>query len=131
MSTESNYPFKEPAGPAPYSAAEVSRPSIHLPFALLTAALAVVMINQTMSVFKQRTSLREGKAQLIEAYKNREPMVKQSADLQAKLQALVLDLLILSKTDEDAKAIVGKYNIQQNVPAGSAPPAETPAEPAK
>ena len=98
---------------------------------MLTAALAVVMINQTMSIFKQRTSLREGKAQLIEAYKNREPMVKQSADLQAKLQALVLDLLILSKTDDDAKAIVGKYNIQQNVPAGSGAPAETPAEPAK
>ena len=131
MSTEPNYPFKESSSPSSPVSAEAAGPSILLPFALLTAALAVVMVNQTLSVFKQRTSLREGKAQLVEAYKNREPMVKQSADLQAKLQALVLDLLILGKTDEDAKAIIGKYNIQQNLPTGSAPPAEAPAEPAK
>jgi hypothetical protein len=129
MSTESNYPFNETSKPASSGSAEASGPSIQLPFALLTAALAVVMVTQTANVFKQRTSLREGKAQLIEAYKNREPMVKQSAELQAKLQAMVLDLLILGKTDDDAKAIISKYNIQQNAPAGAA---EAPAaEPAK
>src|SRR4051812_34973801 len=77
MSTETNYPFKDSPSSASSSSAEAASPSIHLPFALLTAALAIVMINQTVSVFKQRTSLREGKAQLVEAYKNREPMVKQ------------------------------------------------------
>ena len=39
--------------------------------------------------------------------------MKQSDDVQQKLQSLVLDLLLLAKTDEEAKAIVGKYNIQQ------------------
>lgn len=117
MSSESDYNFNEPATSAS------SGFSLHLPFALLSAALAVVLINQTANTFKQRTALREGKAQLIDAYKNREPLVKQSAELQKKLQDLVLDLLLLAKTDEDAKAIATKYNIQQSAPAGADAPA--------
>jgi len=114
MSSESDYNFNETA-PAMSSGS-----TLHLPFALLCAALAVVLINQTANTFKQRTALREGKAQLIDAYKNREPLVKQSAELQKKLQDLVLDLMLLAKTDEEAKAIITKYNIQQNAPSGDA-----------
>jgi hypothetical protein len=129
MSTEPDYTFNDPATPT-YTAG--SAPSLHLPFALLTAALAVVMITQTTNTFKLRTSLREGKAQLADAYRNREPVVKQSAELQAKLQAIILDLLLLSKTDKDAQDIVTKYNIQQNAPAGgAAAPEAAPAAPAK
>jgi hypothetical protein len=121
MSSESDYNFNEPAPTVS------SGPSLHLPFALLCAALAVVLVNQTTNTFKQRTALREGKAQLIDAYKNREPLVKQSADLQKKLQDLVLDLMLLAKTDEEAKAIITKYNIQQNTPAaGGEAPAPAP-----
>ena len=121
MSSESDYNFNETAAPAS------SGFTLHLPFALLSAALAVVLINQTANTFKQRTALREGKAQLIDAYKTREPLVKQSGDLQKKLQDLVLDLLLLAKTDEDAKAIATKYNIQQNAPGGdAAAPAPAP-----
>jgi hypothetical protein len=87
------------------------------------------MITQTSNTFKQRTALRDGKAQLADAYRNREPVVKQSAELQKKLQDLVLDLMILSKTDEDAKTIITKYNIQQSAPAGAAPDAAAPANP--
>ena len=84
------------------------------------------MIAQTVSTFKQRSALQEGHVQLTDAFKKREVVVKQSVDLQTKLQDLIMDLLILSKTDEDAKQIVGKYNIQQN---GQAPaPAEAPAK---
>ncbi len=122
MSSQPDYNFDETAAPA------ASGFSLHLPFALLSAALAVVLVNQTVNTFKQRTALREGKAQLIDAFKNREPLVKQSADLQKKLQDLVLDLLLLAKTDEEAKAIIGKYNIQQNLPpAGGEVPAPAPA----
>jgi hypothetical protein len=124
MSTEPDYNFNDPA---PVSDSSSQGPSLQLPFALLSAALAVVMITQTVNTFKARTALRDGKAQLTDAYRTREPVVKQSAELQKKLQDLVLDLLLLAKTDEDAKAIVGKYNIQQNAPAGEAPaPAPAP-----
>ena len=103
MSTESDY----------------NSPSLHLPFALLTVALAVVMLAQTTATFKQRTALRDTKAQLADAYRNREPLVKQSGEIQQKLEGMVLDLLKLAQTDEDAKAIVAKYNIQQGAAAGT------------
>ncbi len=121
MSSEPDYNFNTPA------ASSSNGVSILLPFALLSAAIAVVMVAQTVNVFKARTSLRDGKTQLTEAYQKRQSLVKQSADIQQKLQALVLDLLLLAKTDDDAKAIVQKYNIQQNAPAGDAAPAPADA----
>jgi len=87
-----------------------------------------MMIAQTWNVFKQRSALHDGEAQLADYYRNREGLVKQSGDVQQKLQNLALDLLLLSKTDDDAKAIIGKYNIQQTGNASA--PAATP-EPAK
>jgi hypothetical protein len=97
-------------------------PSIQLPFALLTCAIAVIMISQTVGVFKQRSALKDARVQLTEAIQKRETLVKQSAELQEKLKALVVDLLDLAKTDEDAKAIVSKYNIQQAAPGAGATP---------
>ena len=53
---------------------------------------------------------------------------REKPDLQKKLQDLVLDLMLLAKTDEEAKAIITKYNIQQNTPAaGGEAPAPAPA----
>jgi len=121
MSSEPDYNFNQP------TVVHTDSFSLQLPFALLSAAIAIVMVAQTVNVFKARTQLRDGKTQLAEAYRNREALVKQSSEIQNKLQALILDLLLLSKTDEDAKTIVAKYNIQQNgntAPAGTAAPAD-------
>jgi hypothetical protein len=112
-----------------------SSPSIQLPFAILTCALAVVMITQVIGITRQKTSLQEGKIQLNEnsdkfakALIDRKPMVEKSGELKAKLNAMIQDIIILGKTDDDAKAIIQKYNIQQNLP----PPSESaaPAQPA-
>lgn len=128
MNPEAEYSYAEPAP---------SGPSLHLPFALLTSALALVMIAQTVGVMNQKTDLIEGRTQLGEnatkladAFTKREPLVKQSQDLKKKLNDMIMDILILAKTDEDAKAIVGKYNIQQNLPASgdAAPAAPAPAK---
>jgi hypothetical protein len=107
MSTEPDYNFNPPAS------STSDGPSLHLPFALLSAAIAVILVAQTFTVFKQRTALRDGIVQLTEAHRNREKLVAQSQEIQQKLQTLVLDLLLLAKTDDDAKQIVAKYNIQQ------------------
>ena len=122
MSSEPDYNFNQPA------VANSDSFSLQLPFALLTAAIAVVMVAQTVNVFKSHSSLRDGQAKLADAYRQREATVKQSQDLQQKLQNLVLDLLLLAKTDDDAKQIVAKYNIQQNAPgaASESAPAEAP-----
>ena len=122
MNTEAEYSYAEPAP---------SGPSLHLPFALLSSALALVMIAQTVGTMNQKTDLIEGRAQLgdnaqklSEAFTKREPLVKQSQDLEKKLNEMIMDILTLAKTDEDAKAIVSKYNLQQNLPAsGDAAPA--------
>jgi hypothetical protein len=122
MIPESDFSLSEP----PVETALSTEPSLQLPFALLTCAIAVVLIAQTVSTFKQRSALQEGHVQLADAFKKREVVVKQSVDLQTKLQDLIMDLLILAKTDDDAKQIVGKYNIQQNGQAPAA--AEAPAK---
>lgn len=122
MSSEPDYNFNQSA------AANSDSMSLHLPFALLTAAIAVVMVAQTVNVFKARTALRENKTQLIDVVHKREALVGQSKDIQKKLEKLVLDLLVLAKTDDDAKTIVQKYNIQQGNPTGAAEPAPAPAE---
>ena len=123
MSSEPDYNFNQPA-----ASTNSDGFSLQLPFALLSAAIAIIMVAQTVNIFKARNSLRDGKTQLADAYRNREALVKQSGEIQQKLQALILDLLILAKTDEDAKAIVAKYGIQQNgtatAPAGTPAPAE-------
>ena len=55
--------------------------------------------------------------QLIDTVSKREPAIKQVAEIKKKANDMIIDLLILGKTDEDAKAIIAKYNIQQNGPA--------------
>ncbi|HSI10649.1 MAG TPA: hypothetical protein VK961_01335 [Chthoniobacter sp.] len=126
MSSEPDYNFNQPA-----ASANSNGLSLQLPFALLSAAIAVVMVAQTVNTFKAKNSLRDGKVQLTEAYNSRIAMVKQSKDIQEKLQALILDLLMLSKTDPDAQQIVSKYNIQQNGAATAPAAAPAPAEGAK
>lgn len=131
MNSDADYSYTEPeAAYAP------SSPSILWPFALLTCAVAIVMIAQTMGVMNQKTALRAGIVKLVEADKaladnllKREPMVKQSAELKKKLNDMVMDILILGKTDDDAKAIIAKYNIQQGQPAsgGDAPAGDSAA----
>jgi len=51
-------------------------------------------------------------------------LTQQAVQAESKLQAMMMDLLQLSKTDADARAIVGKYNIKFNPAAPAALPAE-------
>ena len=115
MNTDADYSYAEPE-----PAYAPSSPSIMWPFALLSCAVAIIMIMQTQAAFRQKSALQDGKVQITDAIAKREPLVKQSAELKTKLNAMVIDLLILGKTDEDAKAIIGKYNIQQGQPASGA-----------
>jgi len=118
MSTEPDYNFNQPA---PSSTQE--NMSLHLPFALLSAAIAVILVQQTINSFKLKSSLNEGKDQLAKASTNAGPYEQQARDAEKRFTNIVEDLLLLSKTDEDAKAIVNKYGIQQQ---GAAPAPEAP-----
>ena len=102
-------------------------PSYLIPFALLAISFAVVLIYQIVNVSKQHKAMQDTKDQFAKAIQQREALVKQSGELQAKLQALTVDLLELSKKNEKAKAIVQKYNIQQAAPTAAPAPAAQPA----
>ena len=129
MSTEPDYNFNEPV-----SATAPAGPSLHLPFALVTSALAIFMFAQTINIFFNQKNLREnreqlnqGKIQLADAYRNRQPMVEDSTKIQKRLHDMLVDLLLLAKTDEDAKAIVTKFNIQLPSTPETPAPAAAPA----
>lgn len=124
MKPESDFSYSE--SPVENSSA-LSENSLHLPFALLSCAIAVLMIAQTITTFKQRTALLDTQKQATETIAKREVIVKQSVDIETKLKNLIVDLLILARTDPDAKQIVSKYGIQQNGQT-SPPPAPAPAK---
>lgn len=124
MSTEPDYNFNEPV------VQESAAPSLSLPLALITLALAVFMAAQTSATFFNKNNLIEGKKQLVlgksqlaEAARSRDKAVEESKKVQKQLEDLVLDLLLLAKTDAEADAIVKKFNIQQQAPAGTPAPA--------
>ena len=56
---------------------------------------------------------RDGVEKWRQFVKSREALVKQSKDIQTKVQELIIDLLGVAKDDDDAKAIVKKYDIKQ------------------
>ena len=66
MSSQPDYNFNQPA----QSSSTSENGSLHLPFALLSAAIAIMMIAQTVEyVFKQRSALHDGEAQLADYYR--------------------------------------------------------------
>ena len=92
-------------------------PGLFIPFLLLAASVLACLIWQISNIQSRRSGLATAKAQLAEAIQKREPQVAQSLEIKTRLQALSMDLLELSKTDEKALAVVKKYNIQQALPA--------------
>lgn len=105
-------------------------PSYLLPFALLAISFTVLLVYQIINLNKQNSRMQETRKQLTEIIGQREELVKQSTELQTKLQAMALDLLELAKTNEKAKAIVQKYNIQQTAPPQAPQTAAATATPA-
>ncbi len=91
-------------------------PGLFIPFIILAASVLVFLVWQISNVQSQRTSLAKAKAEVAEAIQKREPQVAQAIEMKTRFEALGMDLLELSKTDEKAMAIVKKYNIQRALP---------------
>ena len=80
-----------------------------LPVLLLALSLLLFFIFQINNVTEQRTALKT-------AIDRQDQVVKQSRQIQDLLKNVALDLLNAAKTDDNAKQIVTKYNIQQQPP---------------
>ncbi len=113
-------------------------PSLHLPFAVLALAIAVLLCSQIGSASKsteimrwqrenlekQIASMKEMDQQYAEVIEKNGALVEQSLQLQKQLESLANDLLDLAQTDADSKQIVEKWKIQRSA-APAAPAAKT------
>jgi hypothetical protein len=124
MSSEPDYNFNSPSTTS--ASGSDGGFSLHLPFALLSAAIAILFVQQTISSFKTKTALNEAKENLTKAIESQKGPLDQAAAVEKRLTDMIEDLLLLAKTDDLAKQIVTKYGIQQGNPgsAGSAEPAK-------
>ncbi len=100
--------------------------SAFLPIALIGLSLVFILMWQISNANTERGQLEQGIAQ-------REALLPQAHQIQTGLEKLVVDLLDVGKDDDDAKAIIAKYNIQRSgkpAPEGTAAApsaAESPA----
>jgi hypothetical protein len=115
MSTEPDYNFNQPS-----QNSGTDNGSLLLPFALLMVAIAILFVQNTVAAFKMKGSLNDTKVAYTNAIANQAPGLQQASEYEKKLSTMVEDLLILAKTDDQAKAIVNKYGIQHAAGAGGA-----------
>jgi len=119
--------------------------NIHLPLALLAFAFAIFLFAQISSLGQNGRSMRwqtenldrqigslvESEKNLGNLVKQREALVEQSQQVQARYTEMLSDLIKLAETDADSRAVVDKYKIQrqqnqQAAPAAGATPQSTP-----
>jgi hypothetical protein len=122
-----------------------SSENIHLPLALLAFDFALFVFAQISSLGQNGRSMRwqtenldrqigslvESEKNLGNLVKQRETLVEQSQQVQARYTEMLTDLINLADTDADARAVVEKYKIQrqqnqQAAPAAEATPRATP-----
>lgn len=116
--------------------------SIHLPLALLAIAFAIFLFAQISSLGQNGRSMRwqaenldrqiaslvTSEQNLGNLIKQREALVQQSQQVQARYTEMLTDLMNLAETDADARAVVDKYKIQRQQNQEAAPaPSPSPA----
>jgi Tfp pilus assembly protein PilO len=84
-----------------------SSQGVFLPIAILMVAVLLVMGWNLYLVKAQSAAWQKQLAQ-------REPLVNQARSVQADLQKIAADLMVLSLTDSDARILVDKYQIKQD-----------------
>jgi hypothetical protein len=119
--------------------------NIYLPLALLALAFAIFLFAQISSLGQNGRSMRwqtenldrqigslvESEKNLGNLVKQRESLVEQSQQVQARYTEMLTDLIKLAEADADARSVVDKYKIQrqqnqQATPADGATPQSTP-----
>lgn len=115
--------------------------NLQLPLSLLALAAAVFFGSQIGAAYQgaammrwqltnadnQIENVQQAEAQLAELYKQREDLVKQATQIQTEYTNLLNSVIDLAKTDEDARKVVAKWNIQRSEPpkpAATAPAAD-------
>jgi hypothetical protein len=126
------------------STSQSSNPeNIHFPLALLALAFAIFLFAQISSLGQNGRSMRwqtenldrqigslvESEKNLGNLVKQREALVEQSQQVQARYTEMLTDLIKLSETDADARAVVEKYKIQRQQGQQTSPAAAATSQP--
>jgi len=80
-----------------------------LPIALIGLSVIVILGQNFLQMREQQTALKQITDQ-------QRPVVEQSRQVQMRFQKMMMDLLQLAQTDNDAKQIVTKYGIAVQTP---------------
>jgi len=108
--------------------------TLHLPFMILALGVALFLYAQVSNIGQNASSMRwqaanlerqlaalaDSEQSLATLAEQRTALVQQSEQIQSRYSDLLADILELSKTDPDARAVAEKYGIQRR---------ENPAEP--
>ena len=86
---------------------------------------------QTSNLERQLAALTESEAKLASIITQRDSLAQQSLLLQTRYTEMLGDLITLSETDADARAVVAKYKIQRQQPATPTQPFASENAPAK
>lgn len=132
-----------------YENPDVNEPALsplansRLPVALLAIAFCIFLFAQISNLGqaskslawqagnldRQLVSLSEQEKRFNELIKQRETLVEQSQQVQARYTDMLNDLLALADADKDARAVVEKYRIQrQQKPEGGKESADQDSE---
>jgi hypothetical protein len=135
------------------SSREAALPSdsmnLQIPLILLSLAAATFFGSQIGAAYQGEATMRwqltnadnqienvqKAEAQMTELIKQREELVKQATQIQTEYTNLLNSVIDLAKTDNDAREVVAKWNIQRSEPAkpaaGSTEPSSAPSSPGK
>jgi biopolymer transport protein ExbB/TolQ len=91
---------------------EVTNQSVFLPIAILMIAVLTILA-WNLYLTKSQTAAWQ------KQFTQREQMVSQSRAVQGDLQKIAFELMSLSATDADARALVDKYQIRQQPEAAN------------
>jgi Tfp pilus assembly protein PilN len=108
---------------------------LHLPIAIFALAFSVFLFSQisnlgqmaramdwqSQNLDRRIASLKESEERFNELIAQRQELVNQSQQVQGRYTELLEDLMNLAETDEDARAVIGKYRIQRQDKQPDAP----------
>ena len=110
-------PYQDDPSMMPNELSPERRYNGFIPACLISVSLIIILTYELMVAGQTRANARQLREQQTK-------LVDQSKQVQSGLEKIARDLIEVSKTDDDAKAIVTKYNISVANPVASPAPAK-------
>jgi len=108
--------------------------SAFLPLTVLAVSFALFLVSQISNLLTVRSSLVDSNGKFLALKEQRNQIIKQTPQLEARLAKLFTDILTLAKDNKEAQDIVARSGIQLTLPqpgadanGSTAKPSSSPA----